>query len=224
MNFLDINECLDNPCGANTVCTDTPGSYVCSCKPDFTGDPFRGCVDIDECTALEKPCGNFAICENASPGYNCICPQGYRAKPDAKIACEQADVNILCHSNFDCTNNAECVDGQCFCQEGFEASGSICVDIDECRSSPNICGERANCLNLPGSYKCQCDAGFIGTPPRLPCKAPCEDVKCGAHAYCQPEENEAFCICEEGWTFLPSDISKGCVDSKCSCLLDLHML
>lgn len=121
-------------------------------------------------------------------------------------------MNILCHSNFDCTNNAECIEGQCFCQEGFEASGSVCLDIDECRSTPNICGDKANCLNVPGSYKCQCDAGFIGTPPRLPCKAPCEDVKCGSHAYCKPEENEAFCICEEGWTFLPSDISKGCVD------------
>jgi Calcium-binding EGF domain/EGF domain len=207
----NINECLNNPCGANAICTDTIGSYVCSCKPDYTGDPNKGCIDIDECRALEQPCGNFAICENASPGYNCKCLQGYRAVPNAKNACEQADVNVLCQSNFDCTNNAECVDGQCFCQEGFEASGNVCVDINECLD-PKICGPRATCHNILGGYKCECDAGLIGTPPRLPCKEPCIDVECGPHAYCQTEENEAFCICEKGWTFLPQDISKGCVD------------
>lgn len=46
----------------------------------------------------------------------------------------------------------------------------------------------------------------------MPCKEPCLDVQCGPHAFCQAEDNEAFCICEKGWTFLPSDISKGCVD------------
>lgn len=111
---------------------------------------MKGCVDIDECTALEKPCGKYAICENASPGYNCKCLQGYRAAPDAKNACEQADVEIGCHSNFDCTNNAECVDGQCFCQEGFEALGTNCVDVDECKKQENICGPRANCINIQG--------------------------------------------------------------------------
>lgn len=77
--------------------------------------------------------------------YSGKCPQGYVARPDPKIACEQVDVNILCQSNFDCTTNAECIEGQCFCQNGFEAQGSICVDIDECRTNPNICGERALC-------------------------------------------------------------------------------
>lgn len=86
---LDINECETNPCGPNTVCKDTVGSFVCSCKDSYTGDPFRGCVDVDECATLDKPCGAYAICENAAPGYNCLCPQGYRANPSPQIACEQ---------------------------------------------------------------------------------------------------------------------------------------
>jgi len=45
--------------------------------------------DINECVSLDKPCGRNAICENAAPGYNCVCPQGYIARPDAAIACEQ---------------------------------------------------------------------------------------------------------------------------------------
>lgn len=85
----DINECEDNPCGENAICKDTIGSFVCSCKEDYTGDPFKGCVDINECVSLEKPCGTHAICENAAPGYNCICPQGYQASPSPQVACEQ---------------------------------------------------------------------------------------------------------------------------------------
>lgn len=64
---------------------------MCTCKPEYTGDARTpgGCRDIDECEVLEHPCGTYAICENAVPGYNCICPQGYRAKPNPQVACEQ---------------------------------------------------------------------------------------------------------------------------------------
>lgn len=41
--------------------------------------------------------------------------------------------------------------------------------------------------------------------------APCEDVKCGTHAYCKPNGQEAYCMCEEGWTYNPNDLSLGCV-------------
>lgn len=194
------------------MCTDTIGSFICSCKPEYTGDPFRGCVDIDECAVLDKPCGGHAVCENASPGYNCVCPQGFRANPDPKSGCVQRDVTISCATNFDCTNNAECVDGQCFCQDGFQPDGSVCVDIDECRTGAGVCGPNAQCINTPGSFKCDCFAGYVGTPPRVECKAPCEDITCGPHAYCKPDGVEAYCVCEEGWTFNPRDIAAGCVD------------
>lgn len=55
-------------------------------------------------------------------------------------------------------------------------------------------------------------SGFVGAPPRIACKAPCEDVKCGLHAYCKADGTEAFCVCDEGWTYNPSDIAAGCQD------------
>lgn len=125
-------------------------------------------ADINECVALDRPCGSNAVCENAVPGYNCICPQGYSAKPNPQVACEQVDVNILCKSNYDCTNNAECVEGQCFCQNGFIAQGASCADIDECQAQP--CGQFAVCTNSPGGFHCECESGYVGAPPRMPCK------------------------------------------------------
>lgn len=37
-------------------------------------------------------------------------------------------------------------------------------------------------------------------------------MKCGQHAYCRADGSEAFCVCDEGWTYNPSDISAGCID------------
>lgn len=95
----DVDECKgsERVCGANAICTNTVGSFVCTCQPEYTGDARApdGCRDVDECEVLEHPCGTHALCENAAPGYNCICPQGYRDKPKPQIACEQVILRLL---------------------------------------------------------------------------------------------------------------------------------
>ena len=90
--FPDVDECKTNPCGKHAICRDSIGSYVCVCEENYTGDPIRGCVDIDECESLEKPCGADAICRNSVPGYDCECPQGYQPNPTAQVACEQVNI------------------------------------------------------------------------------------------------------------------------------------
>ena len=51
-----------------------------------------------------------------------------------------------------------CVDK---CSEGYEYSNGECVDINECRFE-HICDPRAECTNLPGTYKCECEPGMKG--------------------------------------------------------------
>ena len=36
--FLDIDECLNNPCHHNASCTDNEGSFHCQCNVGFSGD------------------------------------------------------------------------------------------------------------------------------------------------------------------------------------------
>ena len=43
VSFADINECDNDVCGANSVCTDTEGSFKCSCKPGFKSQPDGSC-------------------------------------------------------------------------------------------------------------------------------------------------------------------------------------
>ena len=49
--FLDINECLTNPCGNNAACFNNPGSFSCQCAAGYTSRP-SGCVGKETCEFL----------------------------------------------------------------------------------------------------------------------------------------------------------------------------
>ena len=44
-----------------------------------------------------------------------------------------------------------------------ERRRDVCVDVDECKESPQICHQLANCTNLPGAYSCTCKQGYVGS-------------------------------------------------------------
>ncbi|GAY68648.1 hypothetical protein CUMW_265770 [Citrus unshiu] len=76
-------KCPDDPnskvygCGDNTACyySENGQGYRCRCKPGFQGNPYLGCVDIDECLDEEEYLceGN---CKNTIGSYTCDCPVG----------------------------------------------------------------------------------------------------------------------------------------------------
>ena len=49
----------------------------------------------------------------------------------------------------------------CICPPGYTQIGHIddCEDINECITTPNVCAN-GNCVNLQGSYRCDCYDGF----------------------------------------------------------------
>ncbi|XP_015764198.1 PREDICTED: uncharacterized protein LOC107343146 [Acropora digitifera] len=50
---------------------------------------------------------------------------------------------------------------RCECKKGWQyARGRGCLDIDECKGRP--CGVYHLCVNTPGSFSCQCRAGYKG--------------------------------------------------------------
>ena len=89
------------------------------------------------------------------------------------------------------------------------SAGTLCDDINECLESPNICGPNAGCRNTPGSFTCSCLTSFMGSPPAVGCREPCQGVTCSQHAFCRPEAEEAFCVCEDGWTYDPNNLAAG---------------
>uniref|UniRef100_A0AAQ4QLE2 Adhesion G protein-coupled receptor L4 n=1 Tax=Gasterosteus aculeatus aculeatus TaxID=481459 RepID=A0AAQ4QLE2_GASAC len=82
----DDNECrnVTNICGDRGNCTNTVGSYYCTCVSGYTStgvakfQPNDGteCIDIDECKAGQE-CGPNAHCHNTNGSFYCTCQRDY---------------------------------------------------------------------------------------------------------------------------------------------------
>lgn len=81
--FSDIDECVTNPC--SQVCSNTPGSYSCSCHAGFRLVGTSQCEDYDECSAPVSPCDQ--ICTNAIGSYKCSCNQGFLLNTTTRTTC-----------------------------------------------------------------------------------------------------------------------------------------
>ena len=68
--FSDINECLEGSDNCDQVCSNTDGSYTCSCNPGFTLDSNRR-----TCTAVEPTESTVEPTEPTEPEG--ICEDGY---------------------------------------------------------------------------------------------------------------------------------------------------
>lgn len=225
---MDINECEvhQSICGTNSLCTNTEGSYFCSCPVGHTGDPRTGCTDIDECSL--NSCGANTVCINSIGSFTCQCKENFSG--DAYLSAGCSDINECSLENICAPENAECVNTQggyqCRCLAGFTGDpNKSCVDINECDSNP--CGAGAICVNQDGGnnnngFYCKCPDRYIprGSPEFGCDKAECEsDENCGGNArclngvcYCPPPYiAENGCTCPPGYV---NDHYAGCLSRE----------
>ena len=87
---IDINECSSHPCHTNAMCTDTSGSYTCTCNAGFSGNGviciskliiiiwvgFIFSSDDNECLT-GTPCDGSATCADTLGSYTCTCNVGF---------------------------------------------------------------------------------------------------------------------------------------------------
>ncbi|CAH3188037.1 unnamed protein product [Porites lobata] len=160
--FKDIDECSANThsCDVNAMCSNTLGSYACSCKAGYSGDG-RTCTDIDECSTNSHICDVNAVCGNTVGSYTCACKPGYSGNGRTCSDIDECSTNShSCDVNAVCGNTLGSY--TCACKPGYSGNGRTCSDIDECSTSSHSCDVNAVCSNTVGSYACACKAGFTG--------------------------------------------------------------
>lgn len=149
--------------GCSHICVVESNSPRCYCKDGFTlAQDGKTCSDIDECLEVTgKKCPQ--LCTNTEGGYTCSCVTGFQLMDDQKSCteCDTVHWGVNCNQSCDCTQNSISCDSKfgCQCKDGW--SGTHCeVNIDECVGG-GPCGGLENCEDTPGSYVCQCKAGYL---------------------------------------------------------------
>ncbi|XP_061571402.1 nidogen-2 [Cololabis saira] len=115
-------------------------------------------------------------------------------------------VNPCYAGNHDCDTTAQCVplEGQAFqckCATGYSGDGHNCYDVDECAEGPGPCGDHSQCVNLPGSHRCQCHGGFQFSHDRRSCVDvdECSSSPCHVNGRCVNEPGTFRCRCQPGF-------------------------
>ncbi|KAM4628873.1 adhesion G protein-coupled receptor L4 [Polymixia lowei] len=113
----DDNECqnVTNICGDKGSCTNTKGSYYCTCVSGYTStgpaefqtNDGTECTDIDECETGQI-CGPFSLCHNTNGSFFCTCQRDYvptsgskRFHPENGIRCKEHPQKY-CHDSNGC--------------------------------------------------------------------------------------------------------------------------
>uniref|UniRef100_A0A1A8J1P1 Fibulin-1 n=2 Tax=Nothobranchius kuhntae TaxID=321403 RepID=A0A1A8J1P1_NOTKU len=207
----DINECRHHArLLCSHACENTEGSYRCSCIPGFTlAHDSRNCDDINECLAGMHNCGDGQVCVNTEGSFHCQrlvrCDPGYQLTDSN--SCQDIDECVLgthnCGANFVCINTPgsfHCNTVSCPPGYHLSADGTRCEDVDECQTS-EMCGGHV-CINLEGSFRCECRTGFMfNTISKL-----CEDINECTHYpgrlcahKCENTEGSFRCSCSNGF-------------------------
>ncbi|XP_078147276.1 nidogen-2 [Centroberyx gerrardi] len=109
--------------------------------------------------------------------------------------------------NHDCDTTAQCIplEGQayqCQCATGYRGDGRNCYDIDECAEGLASCGAHSQCVNLPGSHRCQCQSGYEFGYDGRTCvdMDECHSSPCHIHARCTNGLGSFQCQCQPGFS------------------------
>lgn len=205
-------------CGPNAICN----NGICSCLPDFHGDPYAGCRPecvmntdcpfnkacsnnkcIDPCS---ETCGYSAVCNVYNHIPMCTCPE--RTTGDAFIACNPYGMaEIIRLSSID------------FKQILYFISSSTEPSHNPCNPSP--CGPNSICREINQQAVCSCVSGYLGSPPscrpeciqdlECPHNRACSNKKCidpctgacGIRAECRVINHKPICTCLHGYTGSP---------------------
>uniref|UniRef100_A0AAY4E663 Fibrillin 2b n=1 Tax=Denticeps clupeoides TaxID=299321 RepID=A0AAY4E663_9TELE len=216
----DVDECTIMNGGCDTHCTNSEGSYECSCSEGYALMPdLRTCADIDECEDTPDICDG-GQCSNIPGEYRCLCFDGFMASVDMRTCIDvdecSLNPNICLHGDCENTKGSFI----CHCQLGyFVKKGSTgCTDIDECEIDAHICDMHAACVNVPGSFKCRCRDGWVGDGIKCVDLDECatEEHNCNPNANCVNTPGSYRCTCKEGFNgdgFSCSDMDE-CADNN----------
>ncbi|MFT7623574.1 MAG: hypothetical protein ACI9WU_002757, partial [Myxococcota bacterium] len=224
----NVDECADATagCHANATCTDSDGSFDCTCNAGYSGDGSTagaGCTNDNECAdeGAGNNCANNSLCTDNDGGFDCACDAGFDGSAinicsgtdclDQTCRDAVAAFDSFCATGWD-ANCASCAGGGAGfggvdCADAATSCGGGCIDQDECAGANggHDCDVNAACSNLPGTFLCTCNDGWLGDGTDGGCvnADECADEgpgnNCGSDALCTDSDGSFACSCDAGY-------------------------
>ncbi|KAK6631430.1 hypothetical protein RUM44_005957 [Polyplax serrata] len=231
MNCRDVDECIENigRCPPPGKCQNLMGSYTCLCPLGYKStNNGTACVDVDECSEMEGTCED-GTCINTEGSFKCECPDGFILSTNGMKCIDIRKDH--CYDHFyrgicDSQRMEPITVKECCCSmgkawgrnceqcppEGSDAFRKLCPqgpgrgdtggDINECEFMPDVC-ENGDCVNTDGSFRCECQPGFVLDPTGKRCIDDNECVSnvniCG-NGTCTNIKGSFECSCNEGYS------------------------
>ncbi|XP_078664124.1 uncharacterized protein LOC144907195 [Branchiostoma floridae x Branchiostoma belcheri] len=197
---MDEDECTTANGGCAHLCTNTDGSFFCSCFAGYSlnGDGFS-CDDVNECASANGGCAQ--TCTNNPGSFQCSCGVGYSLNTNG-YSCN--DVNECASANGGCAQTCTNTIGsfQCSCGAGYtlHGGGLLCNDVNECSSANGGCAQI--CTNTIGSFQCSCGAGYSLNTNGYSCDDvnECASANGGCAQTCTNNVGSFVCSCGVGYT------------------------
>ncbi len=221
---IDINACVNHPCGVAALCTDITAAAddetgrTCACPVGFSGDPTATCTDIDECAQSQTV--NF-VKTNYGTEKDCIAPDICITRGD-----NQSIFNAVVEttgSNWGDGKPTGTLWGIGACGTPSMAFTGFLNPIFLPNNPPGVVGH-PNCLYLP-AYDTYFDISFTswtsenqgGGFAYTRTNAGNDNIICGAHATCTNTPGAYDCPCTSG--FAKDSATGKCLDVD-ACLLN----
>ncbi|XP_077993148.1 uncharacterized protein LOC144447116 [Glandiceps talaboti] len=200
----DVDECQDddlNDCPELATCTNTIGSYECTCPSDGYRGNDTYCEDIDECEEGIDACFGNSTCENTVGSYECICLDDSETCKDIdECALDLDDCHQLCNNTLGSF--------VCYCEDGFVLGedGTTCEPDTSCNK---VCQHGTCYLDEYYQQRCQCDRGYELNPDN---DEQCDDInEClsddtnHCEQRCTNTEGSYVCSCDPGYSLNPDN-------------------
>ncbi|KAH9523898.1 hypothetical protein Btru_047351 [Bulinus truncatus] len=209
---LDIDEC-NNTKICDGSCTNTEGSYICTCPAGYRLDltDRKSCKDINECEERTSRCEQKCI--NNKGSYTCSCYSDYTLDTNGQTCTLDPSKQVSCYVCQQVCQTTASSQVNCSCRIGYEVDPkdkTNCIDLDECQSGNKPCSHV--CVNSLGSYQCSCYSGYKLAADRISCEAckspyygeNCGNIcQCNNRGTCDPVRG---CVCNRQWTGVNCEI------------------
>ncbi|XP_059160048.1 mucin-like protein [Physella acuta] len=213
LSYTYVDECKNTPpCGANAICKNNYGSFVCNCLKGFRKSGSLNCADINECSEKSHDCDQ--ICVNNLGSYDCRCYPGF-ARTGGKCELTEKDIDEckekICSQICINTNGSF----SCSCFSGYTLNKNDLRSCDTCQGNTygyncsNTCqckGRAVRCDNVKG---CICQSNWKGET----CETDVDECAskpdvCPADQKCTNTEGSYTCDCPVGY----EDINGTCIN------------